>query len=440
MQRQKTIAKWLAVILLLTLAIGCYVALSTIVKNSNDNQNIAGADDKEVDTPIPPPAPILPTYTTLPRRAESVQGISVQHIGGESDDIYLDSVYFAEKEIVIFYTTSKEYDVKESGLYLAILDDNSLNEIVKISSENEEYISAHLTRLGLMIVTKFGNQTILRLYSQSIKLIGENCINNVSEIKLFTHANSLFAIIYDGQYLRQISIDDNLNTKHSTHVFESDIDKINYVIAYGDKTLIFASDKSNVYCLVFSQNTGFTMQNEMINTAFVQILPIFANGQQVFCLLTKHNENCKIISLSTELKEIASYAFESDCAPCIMPKDSGVMLIARDKIVTFCAHLDVLKIIDNDIDDIDDVCGFSYQNGMEDTFVALGENNLKLCKIESDSVSVIADINCDGKTYKIAKVSGKKYTHTLYFSGGIDNHFAYMCFGENDVFGIGINL
>ncbi len=440
MQRQKTIAKWLAVILLLTLAVGCYVALSTIVKNGNDNQNIAGADDKEVDTPITPPAPIIPTYTTLPRRAESVQSMSVQHIGGESDDTYLDSVYFAEKEIVIFYTNSKEYDVKESGLYLAILEDNTLNEIVKISSENEEYISAHLTRRGLMIVTRYNNQIVLRLYSQSIKLIGENCIAGASEIKLYTHANSLYAITYDGQYLRHISIDDNLNVKHSTHVFEMEIDKINYAIAYGDKTLIFASDKSSIYCMVFSQNTGFTMQNEMINTTFVQILPIFANGQQVFCLLTKYNKNCNIISLSTELKEIATYSFESVRTPCIMPKDSGVMLVERDTIVTFCAHLDVLKIVDNNAQVIDENCNFSYQNGMENAFVAQDENGINLCRIESDGVMVVAKINCDSKTYKIVKVGGKKYTHTLYFSGGIDNNFAYMCFGGNDVFCVGLNL
>ena len=45
MQRQKTIAKWLAVILLLTLAVASYVTLRAIF-GGRTQDNVAGAQDK----------------------------------------------------------------------------------------------------------------------------------------------------------------------------------------------------------------------------------------------------------------------------------------------------------------------------------------------------------------------------------------------------------
>ena len=46
MHKQKTIAKWLAVILLMTVAVACYIGLSAIVgKNPDANANVAGAND-----------------------------------------------------------------------------------------------------------------------------------------------------------------------------------------------------------------------------------------------------------------------------------------------------------------------------------------------------------------------------------------------------------
>ena len=44
MHKQKTIAKWLAVILLMTVAVACYIALSAVA-NANSKTNVAGAND-----------------------------------------------------------------------------------------------------------------------------------------------------------------------------------------------------------------------------------------------------------------------------------------------------------------------------------------------------------------------------------------------------------
>ena len=43
MQRQKTIAKWLSVVLLTTIAIASYLLLSTIGKNAPSDSAVAGA-------------------------------------------------------------------------------------------------------------------------------------------------------------------------------------------------------------------------------------------------------------------------------------------------------------------------------------------------------------------------------------------------------------
>ncbi|MBR2057049.1 MAG: hypothetical protein IJ978_05255, partial [Clostridia bacterium] len=87
MQKQKTIAKWLAIILLAMVAVGSYILYDALYIKKVDNQ--ATADDyvdenpneDEEDTPVH-----VPYYTTLPRQPEKIDGVTVTHFGGEGVD------------------------------------------------------------------------------------------------------------------------------------------------------------------------------------------------------------------------------------------------------------------------------------------------------------------------------------------------------------------
>lgn len=131
MQKQKTIAKWLAVILLMTVAVACYIALSAIVgKNPDGNANVAGANEDKSQENVDNPT-IKPVYSVLPRKSETINGASVAHAGGEGEEKVLDVFYFAKKTALVFHSQSKQYDVKEKGFYIAIFGGETLEKPLK---------------------------------------------------------------------------------------------------------------------------------------------------------------------------------------------------------------------------------------------------------------------------------------------------------------------
>ena len=108
MQRQKTIAKWLSVVLLTTIAIASYILLSTIGKNAPSDSAVAGAGNtSQTDVPTPPIV-----YSTLPRACEFVKGFSVAHAGGSEQEEVVDYVDFCGKTLVFFSSNSVDRDVK----------------------------------------------------------------------------------------------------------------------------------------------------------------------------------------------------------------------------------------------------------------------------------------------------------------------------------------
>lgn len=430
MQKQKTIAKWLAIILLLTLAIGCYLGLSAIVKTSNTNDNVAGADD----TTAPPDIIIEPVYSSFPRRSEIVDGVSVQHIGGENEDTFLDVVYAFDNSIVIFSTKSCEYDVKSNGLYIARLQDNSLEEVLLISSEDEEYISSHPTRQGVLIATKSNGIITLRLYSSALKLIAQNTIQNVDCIKFYTRSGDINAILFDGSYLRHLSVDDYLNITYTTKVLEMDIDMLNYIISYGQNTLIFANGNNGINCITFSINNGFCVQNVIVNSIFCQLLPIFSSNNQYFVLLSFANNNYTLTSLSSNMQIEGKYTFSSESTPCITANNGGINLVTKDKIYLLCAHLDMLNSFATKIDEDDNVFSFKYFDGCNNLLIATGENFIKLYQLIDGKLHLIEKINCIPDVIKLVAKNNDTYTHSLYVSCNVFNNFAYMCFGKHDVF------
>ena len=147
MQRQKTIAKWLSVVLLTTIAIASYILLSTIGKNAPSDSAVAGAGNtSQTDVPTPPIV-----YSTLPRACETVKGFSVAHAGGSKQEEVVDYVDFCGKTLVFFSSNSVDRDVKEAGLYIAVFDGRAtLERTVKIAGNGAEYLnSLHYAKTDL---------------------------------------------------------------------------------------------------------------------------------------------------------------------------------------------------------------------------------------------------------------------------------------------------
>ena len=126
MQKQKTLAKWLAIILLSTVAVCSYVLYDVLYLEKQEDQ--ATADNGQgVEDTIPEdttqPEVHIPYYTTLPRYDETIEGVRVTHFGGESNDTLLDVINFGKKRFAIFSSSSVEFDMRESGLAVAVIDE-----------------------------------------------------------------------------------------------------------------------------------------------------------------------------------------------------------------------------------------------------------------------------------------------------------------------------
>ena len=105
MQRQKTIAKWLVIILLVTVAVGAYIMYDALYLGG-DTAEGGSTTETPSPTPDPVPEPEPPYYTTLPRPVQNYGGIAVSHAGGEGDDVTLGTVFTAERVFLFFSSAS----------------------------------------------------------------------------------------------------------------------------------------------------------------------------------------------------------------------------------------------------------------------------------------------------------------------------------------------
>lgn len=260
MQRQKTIAKWLAIILLLTSIIACYIAFSSIIKDKNSlPPDIAGADtDNSGNTGNPDDNPQpKPVYSAFPRAAEDVNGMSVSHVGGEDNDRLLGTVYYLKKRYVFFYSASEQYDVKECGIHIAVFENKALLTTVKIAGAEETFITAGIAENGLLVITKNAAQTKLRLLDGSLAVTCENSFPLYSDYKLYITSASARLYTADERYIYSYTISNSLDVKRSNFVYPIENGKIVYTAALGAYDTLFVQSAQGAGLLTFAAADGF---------------------------------------------------------------------------------------------------------------------------------------------------------------------------------------
>lgn len=456
MQKQKTIAKWLAVILLVTVAIACYIVLDAIfVQNQNDNQNVADAkqDDtpsSEDDTNTPsgtiPIEPVLPTYSKLPRKCENIGNMQVAHVGGEGEEKLLDSIYCFSKTLVIFSSTSMQYDVKQSGIYIGVYEDMTLTKVVRICDVSATYLRGVQTSGGLLIATCNENSTLLTLYDESFSTTCQSNLPCVKSIYFNVNSQGVTAFIYDGKFLKCATLDSSLDASVANFMFESENLSIESVIQYGSKTLLFCNHSDGATVLSYTQNNGFIKHNQYDKHTILQIMPILQSGQQAFVMLMKEKESHLAISLDGTLKQNAIYTLGNTKNARLYQAENGIDIVTDDSIVKLCSHLDFISSTQIQIEDKN---GNISEEFSKETTRFLGIENY------SDFLAVYAQnlVTLYRKSYGTFKhilsfetseiplfIKGKNSQNQEYikvfFNGNVQNSFAYSCFGNFDVFAI----
>lgn len=457
MQKQKTIAKWLAVILLVTVAISCYIVLDAIfLKDNNSNQNVADAkqddnahaSDNNANLPndIAPTEPILPVYSTLPRNCENIKNMQVAHIGGENQEKLLGAIYCFGKTLVIFSTLSEQYDVKQCGIYIGVYDDMTLTKVVRVCDVTSLYLGAVQTSGGLMIATSDENATTLSLYDQSFGISCQSTLPKLNSIAFNANSKGVSAFIYDGKFLKCATLNSSLEASISNYIFECEDLSIESIIPYGTSTYLFCNHKDGATILSYSQNNGFIKHNYYDKHSIEQVLPILQSGQQAFVLLTKTDENLNVISLDCTLKQNGVYTLKKAQNAVLYQASNDIEIVTDNGIVNLCSHLDFISSTPIEIEDeigkrsdefSSNSTAFLSVENLNNLLVVCNQNDVFLYKKTDNIFTQILSINTnETPLFMTGKNSQNQEYIKLFFNCDLQNSFAYMCFGNLDVFTI----
>ena len=432
MQRQKTIAKWLSVVLLTTIAIASYILLSTIGKNAPSDSAVAGAGNtSQTDAPAPPIV-----YSTLPRAYETVKEFSVSHVGGSKQEEVVDYVDFCGKTLVFFSSNSVDRDVKEAGLYIAVFDDKTtLERTVKIAGNDAEYLTSSLCKNGLAVFIKNQEKTDVFLLNEGMTVSAKTTIDRYDDIINVSNAGGLYLCVND-ECMRMVKLDGALNQTTDNFVYQNGNIKVVEAFYINGKTLIFAQVANYVKILRYSQENGFICQFSQDKSTLMQVLPIVASNEQTFVALIKSQNSLTVNSFDADLRSMQSHDLPYSQKAVMLTTDIGIEVIVDGNIIRYCPHLDFLAKSEIDNPElVQNATEYHAVSGVENYFVAKREKGFVLLKKTGDNLTVIFECSQDvlPKIQAIKNVDNSM-RFSLFFDCDNKEDFSYMCFGDKDVF------
>ncbi|MDE5601896.1 MAG: hypothetical protein K2J16_05305 [Clostridia bacterium] len=448
MQKQKTIAKWLAIILLLTVIVTCYFVFRAVISNSNSPKtDIAGADNSGNNPTItPPPEEIVdpPVYSEFPRNAEIIGGVTVRHVGGENTERLLDTMYFGSKRLVFFASSSAEYDVRESGIHIAVFEGDKLSRTVKIAGTDEEFATVGLVQNGLLIVTTTSTDTKLRLYDSNCNMIANNSCPVFSSYKLYVSGTSATLFATDKSYIYAMSISKTLDATRSNFVYPLDGGKLLYAMKFGNENTVIVQTKNDVGILTYSATSGFSFKTQLLNSEFEQLLPVVSSGKQALILSCKTDEGIQLTSINSNCAVAESYLLKGESsAVCLPQENNNIAVLAGTKQYTFCSHLELqamspLSVDENIYASLGTVNqgDITYQSvdGEANTFIMTSGSAFSVVSYANGKLShVFSAVGTSVQLVREPQTLGNSAISILFNASSV-NSFSYMCFGEDDVF------
>lgn len=443
MQNQKTMAKWLAIALLLMVAVACYVALNAILKKDKSSTDTTASADESakeqtVET-IKPSEPVhIPVYSSFPRRAEKVGSTLVSHVGGENDDSYLNHFCIEEKTILLFSTSSTEYDVKESGIYLAMFSGDYLISTILLANGDEKYLSSTVTKSGILLATQTNSKTIFRLLSQSGDIVAKSETMPYSCVFLTPdgQTNDVICFGTDESFVYRFSLDDKLAVTRSNFVYSLPYANIKTVVGFGAYKLLFVQNEQCLEIVSFSQNTGFNRKNRLINSAFVQILPSAENSSSAFTLLTsKQIESEKSLLLSgfdASGNILSSYLINDTSNGVLKQEGEQILLFTQHEIYQFCSHLELVSKSQYSADDSPFVAPVLCNN-IDGTDLFVRTDGITFQIVDKTSTMLFSAKGKNVLAESFSSQSAQNQKLRLIFEAKANDSLSYMAFGGYDI-------
>lgn len=343
MQRQKTVAKWLVIILLLTVAVGAYIMYDALyVTGGNTAQgDIAGEEIPSPDDTAPP-SPDPPVYTTLPRPSGTYAGITVAHAGGEGNERVLDCVMTGERTHLFLLSDSEGYDCRGEGMYVAVFSAEELLSVTRFAGADAVFGGAKLTADGVAAAVSEGEEGKLFLFDSAGGVKAQAALPAFSSAFMLLASGRLniFAECADG--LNFIEVREGFRPILSPFRLPSSA-RVREGFAIGDSFTLAASGEDETLILTFSQNSGFKCAKSYPQTEFRQIVPVAGEDGAAFVMLAATRDGVMLAVLSAEGGEIAATVREGSRDAAVFGDGVSVTLVRSGITETFCRHLDLIS-------------------------------------------------------------------------------------------------
>lgn len=392
MQRQKTIAKWLGVILLATIVAGCYILAKSINENEGSSY-IADGTGNNGDTPneIDDKIPAEPYYSTFPRAAETISGVRAAHVGGEGDDVFLSASQIGKNTFIFFSSSSKEFDVKQPGLYLAHYLNGALIKTVRVASDAESFVFSKITYSGLLAATQTKTGTRLYLFStKTSELEAETFIENAFAPYCHIIGKTAWIFCFEDAAMRAYRIGAGLALNKSAYLYPTggqNAPEIVEIFPSKSETAITLQYELKTQFVSFSENGGFKLLNEYIKCRFMQINSISVNNEITYFSLMSHPSGFVLTAHNESMITKNQTVFGDTDFAVFFVKGYEIELILKNRALRLCRHLDLLEETKTDADfkAASNVIGYN-----KNMFLALNGSKRELYTYSQNSLTLLA--------------------------------------------------
>lgn len=435
MQRQKTIAKWLAIVLLCTVAVGAYIMYDALYVGDG-GQASAGGGTEGMPDPEPLPEPDPPYYTELPRQPETVNGAVVRHAGGEKDDLLQSAVFTQEGALAFFRSQSDEFDCRGRGLYCAVFDGSGLSAVNAFSDgADDNVLAAKRTAAGITVIASGKSGSKIYLFDEKGKVAAERDFPFCESAYIHTGAQTS-VFFSDGESLRHASIDTGLQIETDAFVKYADGCEIVQTVALGENHLIVAQCGGDVEIFSFSQKNGFETLNTLTETEYLQFAPLTGEEGVLFALLGRTRGGLLLSTFGADGRTRDSALLPDRSSAAVFGDGTSLTLVCEGVTETYCRHLDRITSVNNAL-----AFGrvyFARNYGGDGIFAADCEGELTLYRVSAEGGTETLFSQPDSSPQYLAFAAGGGKMSLAFSSSSAEKH-CYQNFGGSDVFLFSVN-
>ena len=394
MQKQKTLAKWLAIILLCSIAVGSYVLYDALYLDKDNNQATAvggSGNDGKTDGEQTEGNEHQPYYTVLPRKAEKIDGISVTHFGGESDDTLQGVIKYADKRFCVFSSNSVEFDMREKGLSVALVDDGV--EKVTHLTKDGTFVNGKMSSKGVAILTKSTQESTLFFLDTNCQIIGKISLPNLSDGLLYLSNGNLYLFAVLDGFLTVMKIHDNMTVTKSPFIIETTHDYIEQIFENKDGYVLIASDKMSLSIFMFDTNNGFRQTFSQYKLSFKQIITAGTKTESNYILYGTLKGEPWLYAFDNDLDMLSSKKVDGVTDGIILPHADGLLFVGNGVTKSYCKHLDEVLSSSNDFT-FETVAHLTPGNGGIFALTTNSKNHNQIVYIDGE-ITLVKDLDFD---------------------------------------------